>query len=55
VNTSDFNKYMDIQQEINFQIYEVFHRMEIGFAMPTQKWIRDERAAKSLEEVEQHA
>jgi small-conductance mechanosensitive channel len=54
VNTSDFNKYMDIQQEINFQIYELLQRMEIGFAMPTQKWIQDKRAAK-LEEMEQHA
>ena len=33
---ADYNKYMDIQQEINFAIKEEFERMEIEFAFPTQ-------------------
>ena len=33
---SDYNKYMDIQQEINFAIKEEFERRKIEFAYPTQ-------------------
>ncbi|MHA2055936.1 MAG: mechanosensitive ion channel family protein [Candidatus Hodarchaeales archaeon] len=33
---SDYNKYMDIQQEINFKINEEFEKRGIEFAYPTQ-------------------
>lgn len=33
---SDYNKYMDIQQEINFAIKEEFEKMGVEFAYPTQ-------------------
>jgi len=33
---ADYNKYMDVQQEINFAIKEEFERRNIGFAYPTQ-------------------
>jgi len=33
---SDYNKYMDIQQEINFAIKEEFGKRKIEFAYPTQ-------------------
>ena len=33
---SDYNKYMDIQQEINFKIKEEFDKRRIEFAYPTQ-------------------
>lgn len=36
VNSSDYNKYMDVQQEINFKIKEEFDKREIEFAFPTQ-------------------
>jgi small-conductance mechanosensitive channel len=36
VMSGDYNKYMDIQQEINFQIKEEFEKREIEFAYPTQ-------------------
>jgi small-conductance mechanosensitive channel len=36
VLNSDYNKYMDIQQEINFAIKEEFERKGIEFAYPTQ-------------------
>ena len=36
VMSSDYNKYMDIQQEINFRIKEEFEKREIEFAYPTQ-------------------
>ena len=36
VLTPDYNQYMDIQQEINFKIMEVFARVGIEFAYPTQ-------------------
>jgi small-conductance mechanosensitive channel len=36
VLSPDYNKYMDIQQEINFKIMEAFEREGIEFAYPTQ-------------------
>ncbi len=36
VLSNDYNKYMDINQEINFKIYEKFKQEEIEFAFPTQ-------------------
>jgi len=33
---NDYNKYMNIQQEINFRIKEEFEKREIEFAYPTQ-------------------
>jgi small-conductance mechanosensitive channel len=36
VNSRDYNKYMDIQQEINFAIKEEFEKRGIEFAYPTQ-------------------
>lgn len=36
VLASDYNTYMDIQQEVNFKIMEVFEREGIEFAYPTQ-------------------
>ncbi|MFW6149799.1 MAG: mechanosensitive ion channel family protein, partial [Atribacterota bacterium] len=36
VNGKDYNKYMDIQQEINFKIKEEFEKRGIEFAYPTQ-------------------
>lgn len=36
VLTNDYNKYMDIQQEINFAIKEEFEKRKIEFAYPTQ-------------------
>lgn len=37
VLSPDYNKYMDIQQEINFAIKEEFEKLGIEFAYPTQK------------------
>jgi small-conductance mechanosensitive channel len=36
VMSRDYNKYMDIQQEINFKIKEEFEKRKIEFAYPTQ-------------------
>ena len=36
VLSADFNKYMDVQQAINFRIYEAFERMGVEFAYPTR-------------------
>lgn len=36
VLNSDYNKYMDIQQSINFKIKEEFDKRKIDFAYPTQ-------------------
>jgi small-conductance mechanosensitive channel len=36
VNSPDYNKYMDVQQEINFKIKEEFEKRNIEFAFPTQ-------------------
>ncbi len=36
VSSKDYNKYMDIQQEINFKIKDAFGKEKIVFAFPTQ-------------------
>jgi len=36
VNTNDYNKYMDVQQEINISLKERFEKEKIEFAYPTQ-------------------
>lgn len=36
VNGRDYNRYMDIQQEINFKIKENFEKRGLEFAYPTQ-------------------
>ena len=36
VNVSDFNVFMDTQQEINFKLKEIFENENIVFAFPTQ-------------------
>ena len=36
VNTGDYNKYMDAQQEINLAIKEKFEKEGIEFAYPTR-------------------
>lgn len=47
VNTADFNTYMDIQQEFNFQIYQKFGEMGISIAFPTRTlYLRNENDMK---------
>jgi len=36
VMSGNYNKYMDVQQEINFRIHEEFTKMGVEFAYPTQ-------------------
>lgn len=36
VLSSDYTRYMDIQQHVNFRIMEEFEKLDIGFAYPTQ-------------------
>ncbi len=36
VLTGDYGKYMDVQQAINFRVYEEFERMGVEFAYPTR-------------------
>lgn len=36
VLSPDFNVYMDIQQNVNFEIYQEFEKQKINFAFPTQ-------------------
>jgi len=36
VLSADYNQYMDIQEKINFRIYQEFERKKINFAFPTQ-------------------
>jgi small-conductance mechanosensitive channel len=37
ITTGDYNKYMDVQQQINYGILEEFEREKIEMAYPTQK------------------
>ena len=36
VDTGDYNKYMDVQQQVNFALKEAFEKERIEFAYPTQ-------------------
>jgi small-conductance mechanosensitive channel len=45
VTTSDYLRYMDIQQEINIRIMKAFRAEGIEFAYPTQNiHLKDDRA-----------
>lgn len=47
INSADFNTYMDIQQEFNFQIYEKFGELGISIAFPTRTlYVRNENGMK---------
>jgi small-conductance mechanosensitive channel len=49
VETADFNRYMDIQQEIYLQIMDRFAALGIEFAFPTQTlYMRDARDAEAV-------
>jgi small-conductance mechanosensitive channel len=37
ITTGDYNRYMDVQQQINYEILEEFEREKIEMAYPTQK------------------
>lgn len=43
INTPDYNKYMDIQQEINLNLKKRFEKENIQFAYPTQTVIIDKQ------------
>jgi small-conductance mechanosensitive channel len=45
--SGDYNKYMDIQQEINFVIKEEFEKRGIEFAYPTQTLFIDKTQENS--------
>lgn len=49
VLSADFNVYMDIQQNINFAIYEQFEHEKISFAFPTQSLLIRPDAAPGSE------
>ena len=47
INSADFNTYMDIQQDFNFQIYEKFEELGISIAFPTRTlYLRNENGMK---------
>ena len=48
VLSADFNTYMDIQQEINFDIYQEFEKKNINFAFPTQSMLIKKDAGGDL-------
>jgi small-conductance mechanosensitive channel len=43
VNTPDYNKYMDIQQEVNLSLKKRFEKEKINFAYPTHKIILNKK------------
>ena len=47
IKTGDYNKYMDIQQQINYGILVEFEKEKIGLAYPTQKifYVKDREAS----------
>ena len=51
VTTADFNRYMDIQQSINFKIHRQFVEMAIPFASPTQRELLKAPAVSKEEPV----
>lgn len=49
VLSSDYNVYMDIQQQINLQIYSAFEREGIAFAIPAQRVFLDKKGIQNSE------
>lgn len=47
VLSAEYNKYMDVQQAINFRVYEEFERMGVEFAYPTRTLHIAGRASES--------
>lgn len=48
VQSSDFNVYMDVQEKINYRIFEEFEKMELVIAYPTRTlWFANPPEAKS--------
>ncbi|WP_035463629.1 mechanosensitive ion channel family protein [Algoriphagus vanfongensis] len=47
INDADFNTYIDIQQDFNFQIYQKFDELDISIAFPTRTlYLRNENGMK---------
>lgn len=47
INSSDYNTYMDIQQDYNFKIFEKFEEMDVDIAFPTRTlYVRNENGQK---------
>lgn len=47
INSADYNTYMDIQQDFNFQIYQKFSELSISIAFPTRTlYLRNENGMK---------
>jgi small-conductance mechanosensitive channel len=51
VLSPDFNIYMDIQQTINFRIYEEFEKQQIAFAFPTQSLVVKNETNDGVSEI----
>lgn len=48
VLSSDYNVYMDVQQQINFQIYEALEDLKVPFAYPARKlWFDNDLKVKA--------
>ncbi|HEY0208512.1 mechanosensitive ion channel family protein [Acerihabitans sp.] len=52
VASADYNKYMDIQQEINIRLMEELENMEIKLAIPTQNILFTEREFPQIQVLE---
>ena len=48
VLTDDYNRYMDIQQNINMDLFKTFEEQEIEFAFPTQTVMLDKASMASF-------
>jgi small-conductance mechanosensitive channel len=51
VLSADFNAYMDIQQNINFRIYQEFESRKISFAFPTQSLVVKNESNDQVSEI----
>lgn len=54
VLSADFGVYMDVQQTINFRIFEEFRKMEVEFAYPTQTLYLDRQQKNGIEIAKKH-
>jgi small-conductance mechanosensitive channel len=45
VNTSDYNRHMDILQDINLRVVEMFEQQGIAFAYPVQRLYLEQEPA----------
>jgi small-conductance mechanosensitive channel len=54
VLSSDYNQYMDMQQAINLELFEIFEKEKIEFAFPTQTVLLNKMGQEETQDLKNH-